>query len=491
MISKLQQRVIETGGLGVALLLPLIFDPWAALPFEPAKVTFLRFLVIGILVIGTPLTLYQWRQAHLGWWVRTTVSGARRPTTLSYSTKPPNMGRALGWSSLKARLNHIGLLGVASLGYGITVLIATYMSLDPRYSLWGGSDRHGAITTWCGLLLYLMVSAVIHNRKAVIRLLLVLLAGSIPVCLYGFVQFGQRDPLMWVTDSVSPVLSTLGRSNFLAAYLAVIIPLTLVIWQESWRQRIPVAQISSSLLIAMQIICLLFTQARAGWLAFIGGVCVFLWASYWRQPLRQTGVRILFFVLLSIAIFRGFNQIIAPVPSVPRQTVSAIAPGPSRAEQRIASVERRLLIWQHTLPFIGEQWLWGFGPEMFATVFNQRYPPGTLYTGTDTFVTDPHNVLLEQLVTLGVVGTTAWLIMILQYLLALTHLLRRPNRQKIEGLAAGLAGSMCAYLIQAQFNPDVIVLEMLFWLLLTMTTGLYKQAQVDQIIQTDNAPTLC
>ncbi|MEZ4734497.1 MAG: O-antigen ligase family protein [Caldilineaceae bacterium] len=461
MIRKLYPCVIEAGGLGAALLLPLIFNPWAALPFEPAKVTFLRFVVAGILVIGTPLALYQWYQTD-----RT-------------------------WPSLTALFNHIGFLGVAAFGYGISVLIATYTSLDPRYSLWGGSDSHGAITTWCGLLLSLMVGAVIHNQKAVIRLLLALLAGSIPVCLYGFIQFGQRDPLVWVTDSVSPVLSTLGRSNFLAAYLAVVLPLTFVLWQESWQQRLPVAQISSSLLLAMQVMCLLLTQARAGWLAFVGGISVFLWASRWRQPLHQIGVRILFFLLLSLALFLGFSQIIAQVPSAPTQTVLTTAPEPSRSEQRIASIERRLLIWQHTLPFIGEQWLWGFGPEMFATIFNQRYPPGTLYTGMDTFVTDPHNVLLEQLVTLGVVGTTAWLLMISQYFLALSHLLRRPSRQKRVGLAAGLAGSMCAYLIQAQFNPDVVALEMLFWLLLAMATGLYKEAQVGKIVQTDNVPTLC
>lgn len=447
MSRRLHSRVIEVGGCIVALLLPLVFNPWAVLPFEPVKVIFLRLMVVGILVISTPLALYHWRQTPFD-----------RP-------------------HLVALFNRFDSLGGAALFYGMTVLIATYASTDPNASLWGGSDGHGALTTWCGLLLYLGVSAVIHNQKQVMRLLLTCLVGSTPVCIYGFAQFLQLDPLPWVTDSVSPVLSTLGRSNFLAAYLAVLLPLTLVVCRQSWQQPLLIARVGSTLLVIVQMMCLLLTQARAGWLAFMGGVSVLLWSYGWRQSRQKTGVRISLFVLLSGAIFIGFNPLITRSSPAQPQMAPAMVVEPSFAEQRSASMERRLIIWRHTVPLIQERWLVGFGPETFVTVFNTRYPPGTLYAGTDILITDPHNLLLKQWVTIGGLGATAWLILILKYFGTLARLLRSSNRQTIQHLAAGLGGSMCAYLIQAQFNPDVIVLETLFWLLLTLTTGLYKQAR--------------
>jgi len=44
-------------------------------------------------------------QGNFGNWVRTTVSGVRRPTKLRYSTKPPNMGRTLIDKTHKSRTN--------------------------------------------------------------------------------------------------------------------------------------------------------------------------------------------------------------------------------------------------------------------------------------------------------------------------------------------------------------------------------------------------
>jgi hypothetical protein len=51
--------------------------------------------------------------------------------------------------------------------------------------------------------------------------------GSAPVVAHGLVQAAGLDPLDWHTDAASPVLSTLGRANFLGSYLVLVLPLTL------------------------------------------------------------------------------------------------------------------------------------------------------------------------------------------------------------------------------------------------------------------------
>ena len=145
--------------------------------------------------------------------------------------------------------------------FALGSVLSTLLSNDIRYSLWGGSDRHGAVTTLCGVLLYLLLASQLQSSGQVMAVILALAAGSVPVCLYGFAQYAGLDPLAWQTDSVSPVLSTLGRSNFVAAYLAVIIPLTLVIAWRSLNIQAATAKVAGTVLVVMQVGCLALTQA--------------------------------------------------------------------------------------------------------------------------------------------------------------------------------------------------------------------------------------
>jgi O-antigen ligase len=430
------------GATLIAIVLPALVNPWAALPFEPVKVDFLR-LVLVVMFAGTVIVQggRWWRKVHNG----------------------------IQWSSaLRGQPLGTRLMVAGAVLFGLGTLMSTLLSNDSRYSLWGGSDRHGAITMLCGVLFYLLLASQLRSPGQVMGLILALAAGSVPVCLYGFVQFTGLDPLAWQTDSVSPVLSTLGRSNFVAAYLAVIIPLTLVIAWRSIRIQAAIARVAGTVLVALQVGCLAMTQARAGWLAFVIGCAVFLAIACWPYGRRTALLTVVLFVAGSSIMFWGLERGLVPTVKLATQAPSIAAV----AERREESIERRYMIWSHTLPLIGERWFAGYGPEMFMPIFNLRYPPGTLYDGSDTVVDDPHNVMLELAVNGGIVGLAAWLSMVCGYFVQLYHWRRCERDQFQHQLAAGLAGAMVAYLIQAQFNPDVVALTMLYWLLLAMVTGL-------------------
>jgi hypothetical protein len=74
--------------------------------------------------------------------------------------------------------------------------------------------------------LFLRVTLVVRTRQHVDLLWRALVWASAPVVLYGLLQALRLDPLAWQSDSSSPILSTVGRSNFLGTYLVLIIPLT-------------------------------------------------------------------------------------------------------------------------------------------------------------------------------------------------------------------------------------------------------------------------
>jgi O-antigen ligase len=430
-------QIIQWGGQALILALPLWIDPWAAQPFEPAKVALLRGGVVALTLI-----------ALLGM-----VVSAEVRRTFAHN------------------LRQAGPLSAAVLLYLTCVMLATAFSLSPRQSLWGQSDGHGLATLTSMALLWALLVGSRRIDRDPIDLIDLLLAGSAPICLYALIQAAGWDPLAWRTDSVSPVLSTLGRSNFLGAYLAILLPLTLYRLSSAWiaHPRLGDPRVQRTLiLLALQSLCLLLTLARAAWLAAAAGAWIFLWLV--PNPPRRKAI-----LLMGVAALLALTVLVGnhlgrsgwPASANASTAIRADVAAPENAEYadvRTESLARRLIIWRATLPLIVERPILGHGPEMFVTVFNGRYLPGSLYSGRDVIVDDPHNQLLESMIATGLVGTIAWLTLLSILGWGLMVQLRQENTPR-RRLAAACLGALAAYLAQAQFNPDVIAVSVLFWVL--------------------------
>lgn len=208
-----------------------------------------------------------------------------------------------------------------------------------------------------------------------------------------------------------------------------------------------------ALVLLLQVICLLLTQARAAWLAFVGSVSLFLLLTTLQRPLRHRLLMLASFWLVSATLFIVLNQFVfSPYTRASQPLPSSQASG---AELRAESVNRRFIIWRSTLRLIPERWLLGYGPETFLTTFAAHYPPGSLYDGTDVIIDDPHNLLLEHLFAVGLLGLTTFIIVCARlYAMLFRTFCHNPNK-RIQLLAAALLSAASAFLIQAQFNPDV------------------------------------
>jgi O-antigen ligase len=477
--------VVETGGLAAALLLPLWFNPYARVPFEPAKIT----LFWGIVAVMT--------LAWLGW----RLSTLRR---LSHSqTSPPVQGRPLLW---------------ATLAYASIVLFATAVSVNPMLSLLGTPDNpRGTVTILAGVLFFWLLADVLRRPAQVHRLVQVLILASVPVAVYGFAQALGLDPLPWITDSVSPVHGTLGRSNFLGAYLAMVAPWTLALvllgsrygedasWEPSWRSTLEGRGVSTFgaaarssrfvVVLILQVVCLALTLARGAWLGLTVGCVLFLLllALRWRERRLWQAAGLALVVCCSVLAAMTFVRL-------PAGAEQAAAAGMNYPELRTESALRRSVIWQHALALVPARWPLGYGPATFEQVFSTRYPPGTLYQGRDAVVDDPHNLLLERLLATGVIGLIAYGMVVTAFvklgldpwrrsgglaaaqdLAMAAYSIQAPSgpaaregskRHWRDALTAAALASVAAYLTQALFNPDVVVLSMLFWLALAIMVAL-------------------
>ncbi len=447
MAERLCRRVAEAAGLAVVLLLPLWFNPFAAQPFEPAKVGLFRLLSIGI-------------AAASGSWL-----------LLARHSTAATADQASGGVATDLPGNRLALAVVAYAGVSV---LATAMSVDPALSLWGTHDNpQGTLILLCGVAFFLSMAILLRATYYARQTVTCLLLGSVPVAVYGLAQYLGLDPLPWMTDSVSPVLSTMGRSNFLGAYLAMVAPFTL--------SRFTAGGVSGQrlryvLVLALQVVCLLLTMARGAWLGLVAGCAVFLAFLAFRRKSRGMLVATAITLLVGAVLFAAIDHL--PQLGQGRTHVAELSSnsGASLSDLRDISVKSRLLIWKGTLALMPGRWWLGYGPETFKVVFAAHYPGELVQlVGPGLVIDDPHNLILHLLVATGILGAVAYLWVVGALYRTIVLGLHGARDSVTEATLAAALGSVSAFLVQAQFNPNVIVLDTLFWLCLAIATAAERQ----------------
>jgi tetratricopeptide (TPR) repeat protein len=186
----------------------------------------------------------------------------------------------------------------------VLLVLATATAVQPQLSLWGSYERGQGLSTQLAYVsLFLLVAGYLRTLaqarclvSAIVWpgafLVAVGLLQAVPVALdfllgEAVVGAAGRQLLPLVSDARSPVYGTLGRSNFLGAYLALLLPLTLALLFTGRQRR---QRTIMSVLLVGQVAVLAMTLARNAGLAALVGVVLFalLWqgadlARRWRR----------------------------------------------------------------------------------------------------------------------------------------------------------------------------------------------------------------
>jgi tetratricopeptide (TPR) repeat protein/O-antigen ligase len=403
---------LEVGWLSVALLAPLAVNLWARQPFEPAKAAVLRTVV--------------WAMAGL--WL---VNG-------------PFLG-GVPWR----RLGRNRLLGPV-LAVAITQVAATIAGEDWRLSLWGSYERaQGLITLLSYLLLFFLVSTNLRTLKQAWRLVAAMVVTALPLVMLGLGQALGWNPFGLISDARSPVYVTLGRSNFLGAYLAMLLPLTLA-WafsvQPVW-QRLAGAGLSLA-----ELATIAATQARGAWLA--AGVALAVFGLLWSWPSLARRWR----MLAGAGGLAGLAGLVFATGWLGGQGGSAAA---------------RLAIWRATLDLIGRRLMLGYGPDALGLVFPRVFPPQLVYyQGRGVVVDRAHNLLLDWTVTAGLAGLLAGFALLAVFFVtgwrAAEQTTSRERRLLLTASLAAVGGNVTGNLV----GFDVIATATAAWLLMAVVMSL-------------------
>jgi putative inorganic carbon (HCO3(-)) transporter len=332
--------------------------------------------------------------------------------------------------------------------------------------------------------------------------------GYDPTCL---LFRGTFDVSCWTNDFQPKVriFSTLGQPDWLAAYLAALIPLIGVLFINAISESKQIFDkslsflknqkfwISTSLFVffILAYTALLFTQSRSAIPAIWLTIPLLLIWYFWFYLKPKFDVKklnldfkitiLLFLTLGIVAFFAGqpfgqlkkfeFQNLMSSFnkPVVTKTAVKPVAPTPPASPVSTGELGGtdsgtiRLLVWHGAIDIWKNNLIFGSGLETYAYAYYQYRPAAHNLTSEWKYLYNKaHNEYLNYLATTGTVGIVTYLFMIGSFLfISLRYLLK--NKKKLNRKDLIIASLLAGYgtiLITNFLGFSVVMINILFYL---------------------------
>ncbi len=260
MNSKLQawcDSLLELSWLTALVISPIFFNVHSDRVFEPDKITLIRSIALFMVVV----------------WAVRFVEGREWENLDRFRWSSPD--------SVWRKPFVLPLMAVITL-----YIISTLFSVTPAVS-WAGSYQRlqGTYTTLSYIAIFFVMIAALREESQIHRLVTTAIIVSIPVSLYGMLQRLGLDPLPWGGDTSQRIAGHMGNAIFLAAWLIMVVPLTLGRIISSFTniltdEDLNVADIIRSsiyiFVLAIQLMSIYWTFSRGPLLGLLVGIFAFV-----------------------------------------------------------------------------------------------------------------------------------------------------------------------------------------------------------------------
>ncbi len=324
----------------------------------------------------------------------------------------------------------------------ITQAIATFNSIDPHTSLFGYYSRlNGGLFSLISYYIIFQLILLYFNEKQKKYLINSLIISGLLVSIYGILQHFGIDKHIWVQEVQQRVFSTFGQPNWLAAFLCILIPLSL-------HQKKPIYTLFSIIF----FVCLLYTKSKSGLIASLISIAIYYGLTFitqkniWKKALFVITIFIFFTLLIPNPIKDQFFP-----PKTSNQTL--------QTEYNITdSGNIRKIVWQGAIDLFKKFPFFGTGVETFAYSYYWTRPiEHNLTSEWNHLYNKAHNEYINYLATTGFIGFTAYIILII---FTLYYLLRQKNYF--------IFASYISILITNFFGFSTVIISLLFYSLPTL-----------------------
>jgi tetratricopeptide (TPR) repeat protein/O-antigen ligase len=341
------------------------------------------------------------------------------------------------------------------------MVATTATAVNWRLSVWGSYERgQGGVTLLTYLLLFVLAANQLRPFTRARQVVVGMVAAAAPLIVFALAQGAGWRPFGLVSDARSPLFATLGRANFLGAYLAILTPLTLALLLTTRQRR---KRVVWGVLLAGEAVVVGLTLARGAWAAT--AVSLSLFALVWWGGRLRRGWRALAWGGVGLLFVSGPLAVLW------------------LGRQQRGSSAARLTIWQSVVDLIGQRPLSGYGADALGITFPSVYPPQLVYyQGRDFFIDRAHNLFLDWGVTAGLPGMFAFSLLLALFVLLMGRALRQPlppqKRALLAAVLAAVAGNVANNLVSFEVTATATAVWLLMGVGVALAVPLPQQAVV-------------
>lgn len=327
-------------------------------------------------------------------------------------------------------------------------------------SFWGSLERMGGIFSFVHFWIYFIILvSIIKKESEWNRILKVSTFVGFLSILFAYGQRFIQGNFFIGWQHGERLIGTIGNPALFAGYLLFILFLAIFFVLKKDLPKLQRWFFAAAFVLGVPI--LMMTAVRGAIIAFWGSLFLlalfFVFKSESPKIKRYLSVGLVMFVILVIAIGVSRNQKWVKDNSVLNRV--------SDVSLTTDTIQTRLWAWGSALKGWAERPILGWGPENFMYLhmkyFNPKHFTGL---GAETIWDRAHNMPLEILSTMGIIGLVSYLsiFFLIFYLLS-----KRFKERKIDKNAFGvLCVMIIAYFVQNLFIFDTMANYLMFFLVL-------------------------
>ncbi|PIR69924.1 MAG: hypothetical protein COU47_00635 [Candidatus Niyogibacteria bacterium CG10_big_fil_rev_8_21_14_0_10_46_36] len=332
------------------------------------------------------------------------------------------------------------LIGVA--------FLASVFSTDPSYSFWSNFERmEGFIAYFHLLLLLLVLVGVFQKRRDWFVLFGMSIAASVLLSFYGLLEYAGAVTTFADSDRV---ISTLGNPLYVAAYLTFHI---FLLGYFFFYVRNTYLRVLFAALAFFELVIFFLTGSRGALVGIVAGLGAMVFVSMFMVKEKKKKL-IIGLILITLALAPLGLGMLEDVSFVKNNSVLARF---SRISITDTTVSSRFIIWGMAVDAFLDRPVLGWGLNNFIIPFGEHYNPALF--GNEPWFDRTHNVPLEWLVSTGIIGFFAYLLLIAAILFSLRKAAKRGILKPRDALI--LFGMVITYLFQTLFVFDVLATHMM------------------------------
>ena len=265
-----------------------------------------------------------------------------------------------------------------------------------------------------------MILPTLRTQEQLERLVTLVVLTSLPVSLYALIQRYGLAPGPWGVFG-ERVSSSLGNPIFAAAYLIMVVPLTMrqaiksfSALLEGRKKNLASCLIPAAfylLVLVTQLLSILFTQSRGPVLGLLGGLFFFFLLLAISKGRRGLGL-----MVIGLVVVLGLLLVMLNLPNTPLAVLKEL-PYVGRLGEIVETrtFKMRVLTWEgavHTSSASPTRAILGYGPETTYVIFYPYLSPALVeFRGPGETADRCHNETLDALVTTGLIGLVAYLLL--------------------------------------------------------------------------------